>query len=111
MVAAQNNIPQSMEKEDIHYLAEEEVADDEVYIKFLKLQIPGEPIDLVSEDEDKGDDDDDHHNPKDSSKDEENTRDSTHPPTLPSPPKADKDKGKGNAEGTGRSAPPRHFAS
>ena len=74
MVAAQDNILQSMEKDDIHYPAKEEVADDEVYNKFLNLQIPGEPIDLVSEDEDKGDDDHHHHDPKGSSKDEANPR-------------------------------------
>ena len=80
MVAAQENNLQSMEKEDIHYPAEDEVADDEVYNKFLQLQIPGEPIDLVSDDEDKKDDDDDHHDPKSSAKDEVNPRDSTKPP-------------------------------
>ena len=59
-----------MEKEDIQYPAEEEVADDEVYNKFLNLQIRGEPIDLVSDDEDKGDDDHHHHDPKGSGMDE-----------------------------------------
>ena len=95
-----------MEKEDIHYPAKEEVADDEVYQKFLKLQIPGEPIDLVSDDEDKGDDDDDHQNPKDSSQDDANPRDHTKPTTPKSPPKDGTDKGKEITEGTGRSSPP-----
>ena len=106
MVAAQEKNLQSMEKEDIQYPAKDEVADDKVYDKFLKLQIPRDPIDLVSNDEDKKDDDDDHHNPKSSSKDEANPRDSTKPPPSISPPKDGRYKGKGIAKGSSQSPSP-----
>ena len=106
MLAAQENNLQSMEKEDIHYPIEDEVADDEVYDKFLQLQIPREPIDLVSNDDDKKDDDDDHHDPKSSGKDEADPKDSTKPPPSTSPPKDGRDKGKGIAEGSSQSPPP-----
>ena len=107
MVAAQDNILHSMEKDDIHYPAKEEVADDEVGNKFLNLQIPGEPIDLVSNDEDKGDDDDNHNDPKDSSKDEAQIQGThTNPPPPKSPPRDGQDKGKGIDVGIGQSTPP-----
>ena len=107
MVAAKDNILHSMEKDDIHYPADEEVVDDEVYHKFLKLQIPGEPIDLVSDDEDKGDDHHHHHqDPKSSEQDEANPKDHTNTTPPKSPPRDNQDKGKGKAEGTGQSTPP-----
>ena len=107
MVAAMDNTLHSMEKDDIHYPANEEVADDEVYHQFLKLQIPGEPINLVSEDEDNGDDDDHHHQgPKNSEQDDANPKDHTNTSPPKSPPKDNQDKGKGKADGTNQSNPP-----
>ena len=100
MLAAQENNVQSMEKEDIHYPTKDEVADDQVYDTFLKLQIPGEPIDLVFDDDEKKDDDDDHHDPKSLGKDDAEPKDSTKPPPSTSPPKDGRDKGKGVAEGS-----------
>ena len=86
-----------MEKEDIQYPTEDQVADDQVYHTFLNLQIPGEPIDLVSDDDKKKDDDDDHNDPKSSGKDDAEPKDSTKPPPSTSPPKDGRDKGKGAA--------------
>ena len=106
MLAAQENNLQSMEKEDIHYPTEDQVVDDQVYDTFLKLQIPGEPIDLVFDDDDKKDDDDDHSDPKSSGKDDAKPKDSTKPPPSTSPPKDGRDKGKGVAQGSNQSIPP-----
>ena len=97
MVSAQDNILHSMEKDDIHYPAKEEVADDEVYHKFLYKS---------SNDKDKGDDHHHHHDPKGSSQDDANPRDHTKPTPPKSPPRDGQDKGKGTAKGNSQSTPP-----